>query len=119
VITNRVDINQVLMQMRALKAETGMSAQDVAPAQGINPMQGTNPSQKVNFGDMMSQAINHVNAVQQNASQIATAYELGDPSIGVTDVMIASQKSSVAFEAMTQVRNKLVKAYEDIMNMPV
>lgn len=68
---------------------------------------------------MMAQAIDHVDATQKTSSEMATAFEMGDPNIGITDVMIASQKASVSFEAMTQVRNKLVKAYEDIMNMPV
>jgi len=47
------------------------------------------------------------------------SYEMGDPEVDITQVMIASQKSTVAFEAMTQVRNKLVTAYQEIMRMPV
>jgi flagellar hook-basal body complex protein FliE len=68
---------------------------------------------------MMMQAVNQVSDNQKAASQLATAFEMGDPNVGITEVMIAAQKSSVSFEALSQVRNKLVKAYEDIMNMPV
>jgi len=50
---------------------------------------------------------------------MATAYEQGDPNVDITRVMIASQKASVSFEALTQVRNRVVQAYEDIMKMPV
>jgi len=53
------------------------------------------------------------------SSAMAKAYEQGDPSVSLTQVMIQSQKASVSFEALSQVRNKVVKAYEDIMNMPV
>ena len=38
---------------------------------------------------------------------------------GLTDVVLGMQKSSLSFEATLQVRNKVLKAYEDIMNMPV
>lgn len=68
---------------------------------------------------MLGQAVNHVNDLQQTASDLRTAYELGDPNVDLTRVMIAAQKSSVSFEALTQVRNRVVRAYEDIMNMPI
>ena len=115
-VTNRVDINQVLMQMRALKAET-----QGIPVGGadFNATQGINPAEKSNFSEMMVKAIDTVNDNQKAASQLATRFEMGDPNVGITEVMIASQKASVSYEALTQVRNKLVKAYEDIMNMPV
>lgn len=50
---------------------------------------------------------------------MSKAYIKGDPNVSISDVMIASQKSSVAFQAATQVRNKLVEAYKDVMNMPI
>ncbi len=56
---------------------------------------------------------------QQDSSQLANALEMGQGGVDITDVMIASQKASVSFQAMTQVRNKLVQAYQDIMQMPV
>ena len=46
-------------------------------------------------------------------------HEVGQPGVSLTQVMVAAEKSSIAFEAMTQVRNKLVDAYKEIMNMPV
>jgi flagellar hook-basal body complex protein FliE len=50
---------------------------------------------------------------------MAVAYEKGDPTIDLPQVMIAAEKASVSFQAMTQVRNRLVSAYEDIMKMPI
>jgi flagellar hook-basal body complex protein FliE len=61
---------------------------------------------------------NQVNATQQNARAMTEAYERGE-DIPLTDVVLGMQKSSLSFEATLQVRNKVLKAYEDIMNMPV
>ena len=68
---------------------------------------------------MLGQAINKVSDTQQASSQLATAFEIGKSGVDLTDVMVASQKASVSFQALTQVRNKLVQAYQDIMQMPV
>ena len=52
------------------------------------------------------------------ASELRTAYDRGD-NVPLTDVVLGMQKSSLAFEATLQVRNKVLKAYEDVLNMPV
>jgi len=59
-----------------------------------------------------------VNAAQNEVGAASAAYERGETS-DIAGVMLARQKSSVAFEATLQVRNKLLSAYRDIMNMPV
>ena len=71
------------------------------------------------FSEMLSQAVDKVNETQQASTAMANAFEVGQSGVDLTDVMIASQKASVSFQAMTQVRNKLVQAYQDIMQMPV
>ena len=63
-------------------------------------------------------ALDSVHESQETSKVIREAYERGD-DIPLTDVVMQMQKSSLAFEATMQVRNKLLKAYEDIMNMPV
>jgi flagellar hook-basal body complex protein FliE len=68
---------------------------------------------------MMQQAIDQVNQTQADAKQLSTALELGDPNVDIAQVMVAMQKSSVSFQALTEVRNKLLTAYQDVMNMPV
>ena len=72
------------------------------------------PVQKADFSSLL----NAVNTAQADASAASAAYERGDTS-DIAGVMIARQKSSIAFEATLQVRNKLLSAYRDIMNMPV
>lgn len=126
-MTDRVDINRLLVEMRSLKSQTqafnktdNLSARDVAEAQGLRPQDRVNAQEKVpSFSEMMGQAVNKVNDVQQASSAMAKAYEQGDPNVDITDVMVASQKASVSFQSMVQVRNKLIDAYRDVMNMPL
>ncbi len=101
--------NHLLNQMQALEAlARGQQVQpEVKPAE-------TSPS----FGDLMQQAIDQVNETQMQASSLRTAFELGE-QVDLSEVMIAVQKSRISFEALTQVRNKLLTAYQDVMNMSV
>lgn len=103
------EINQVLAQMRVMAAQAQTGA---APA--VEEAAGA-PA----FGDLLKNSINAVNDVQQESGRLKTAFELGDPNVDLAQVMIASQKATVSFQAMVQVRNKLVEAYKDVMNMPV
>ena len=124
-MTDRVDINRLLGDMRTLKAQT----QAFQRPQGVGdtpngmrnlgavPVEGA--TKAPSFGDLMTQAVNKVNEVQKTSSAMADAYERGVAGVDITDVMIASQKASVSFQAMVQVRNKLVEAYRDVMNMPI
>lgn len=77
-----------------------------------------NPSQS-DFSTLFKDALSNVNSLQQQTGKMRNAFEMGDPNVSLAQVMIASQKSSLAFEATVQVRNKLVEAYKDIMAMPV
>ncbi|WOE74765.1 flagellar hook-basal body complex protein FliE [Alterisphingorhabdus coralli] len=79
---------------------------------------GNKESEKADFTGAMREAVESVNALQQQASAAATAYEMGETT-DIASVMLAKQKASVGFEATMQVRNKLLSAYQDIMNMPV
>lgn len=117
-MSDRMDINRLMIEMRALKSQThafggvgSIAGQDVA--RQANNVNGPK------FSDLMTQAIDKVNDVQHASGALQTAYLKGDTNVDITDVMIASQKSGVAFDAMLKVRNKLVEAYKDVMNMPI
>ncbi|MBU0603795.1 MAG: flagellar hook-basal body complex protein FliE [Gammaproteobacteria bacterium] len=71
------------------------------------------------FGDALKSAIEQVNAAQSEARQMSEGFITGSTEANLQDVMIASQKASLSFQQMVQVRNKLVNAYQDIMNMQV
>lgn len=127
----RADVNQLLQQMRQMQGQINQQrgVGEGAPMEGLNALQstlksgasaGVNSGENVKgFGEMFQQAISSVNSTQQQANQLATAFETGDPKVSLAQVMVASQKASVSFQALTQVRNRLVDAYKDIMNMPV
>lgn len=72
-----------------------------------------------NFADVFKSLLKDANGAQKQSGELANAFQRGDESVELTDVMISSQKSRLAFQAVLQVRNKLVNAYQDIMNMPI
>ncbi|MFT5579925.1 MAG: flagellar hook-basal body complex protein FliE [Paraglaciecola psychrophila] len=122
-INNRVDINSLLGQMREMKSQATGNNQ-IQPRSSVEAALGTNSIKGVSsttpaFGEMLSNAVNSVNSTQKASGALSTAYATGDPSVSLSQVMVASQKSSVAFQAMTQVRNKVVEAYQSVMNMPI
>lgn len=78
----------------------------------------TNES-SADFSAMLKQAIDNVNGLQQETSSLRNSFEMGDKNVSLSDVMIASNKSGLAFDATVQVRNKMVEAYKEIMSMPV
>ena len=90
-----------------------------AMAQPKSAVQAAPQAGAPSFSDMLGNAINKVSETQQASSQLSNAFEIGKSGVDLTDVMVASQKASVSFQAITQVRNKLVQAYQDIMQMPV
>lgn len=105
---NEISPQQLLNQIRTLNAELrGTTA---------SPPAATND---VGFGNLLKQSINAVNEIQQNASALKTGFETGTGNASLVEVMVASQKADLSFRAMTEVRNKLVTAYQEIMNMPV
>lgn len=123
--TERADINSLLQQMRDMQSQMReqRSAQQSIAADAVQGMGGPGQVQDAQrpagFGDLFKQAVNSVNETQQQSSALATAYETGDPQVSLAQVMVASQKASVSFQALTQVRNRLVEAYQDVMNMPI
>lgn len=105
-----VEFNRLMLDMRAMQAEAMAAPKPVNASAQISGG---------SFADLLGQAVNKVADTQQASSQLASAFEMGKSGVDLTDVMISSQKASVSFQALTQVRNKLVQAYQDIMQMPV
>ena len=105
-----IEFNRLMMDMKAMQMDAMSKPKSIAAAPEVAGS---------SFSDMLGQAINKVSDTQQASTQLANAFEIGKSGVDLTDVMIASQKASVSFHALTQVRNKLVQAYQDIMQMPV
>ena len=71
------------------------------------------------FAELLQSSIDAVNRAQTSATDMAAALERGNTSVTLPEVMIAMQKASLSFQAMTEVRNRLVNAYQEVMNMPI
>lgn len=109
---NDIDVNRVLAQIRSLGAQAAARAPAAGPANATSAVSG-------GFQDFLSSAINRVNSTQAQSEQLKRAFELGDPTADLSRVMLAGAKAQVEFKAMVEVRNRLVSAYQEIMNMPV
>jgi flagellar hook-basal body complex protein FliE len=100
-------LDQALAQLRASTALVQGKPADSSAAAGAD------------FSQALKTAIDQVNQAQQQAQQIAEDFTAGKNNVNLQDVMIDLQKANLSFQQMVQVRNKLVTAYNDIMNMPV
>lgn len=103
------EINNVLMQMRALADQ----------AQGPERGADAGESGQTDFNALLKASLDNVSRMGKEAGELSTAFEKGDPNVQLADVMIALQKSSISFQAMLQVRNQLVEAYKEVSRMSI
>jgi flagellar hook-basal body complex protein FliE len=103
-----MEINRVLEQIRSLQAQ---SAAGTAPPQ---TQQTSGPSA---FASILRQGLDQVNQTEQHANQLSEAFQRGTPGAELPQVMLELSKASVSLRAVAEVRNRLVSAYQDIMNM--
>ncbi len=104
-----MQIQQVLSEMRALQARASGVSASIAPS----------AAQPTDFASLMKNSVDQVASMQNQATALASAYETGDKSVDLTKVMLEVQKAGLAFHAMTEVRNKLLDAYTQVMGMSV
>jgi flagellar hook-basal body complex protein FliE len=109
---NEIGINNVLAQIRAMQAQTAQRPAGVTP---VAPQ----AAQKAGFESVLKSAVDSVNQAQQDSSRLQTAFAMGDKSTDLASVMVAGARAQVQFKGMVEVRNRLVSAYQDIMNMPI
>ena len=102
-------IDQMLSELRSVSQLAQGKAVTAADA----------PAGGVNFADVLNTALKDVSAAQGEARAMAQNFSAGDPNVNLQDVMVNLQKANLSFQQMVQVRNRLVTAYQDIMNMPV
>jgi len=103
-------IDQLLGELRSASA---LAAGKPAAAQQ------NDDAPQVDFGDVLKSTIDQVNSAQQTSQEMQKQFELGDEGVNLQDVMVSLQKASLSFQTMVQARNKLVSAYQDIMNTQV
>jgi len=99
-------IDQLLQELNSLASRA--AGQEPAPVPGTP-----------DFGDVLKAALDQVNGAQQEAAQLQQQFDANAPNVNLHDVMMSLQKASLSFQTMVQVRNRLVSAYQEIVNMQV
>ncbi len=118
--TSQIDSMLALLRTTAAKA--------APPA--VNPLSGAGGAAeiasppagsvgKVSFADALSSLLSQANQVQADAQKVGNQFAAGDNNISLSDVMIATQKANISLQTTVQLRNKVVAAYNDIMNMQI
>lgn len=107
---NTTGIEQVLSELRA--------AAQLASGKAIQPKQAQEAG-GADFGQILKSTLDQVNQAQLQAQQLAQDFSAGTGNASLQDVMMSLQKANLSFQQMVQVRNRLVSAYHDIMNMQV
>ncbi len=111
-----IKTNSLFAQMQNMSLEA--MNQNTPAVSSDNAIQPVNKSGS-NFGDLLKDAVNSVNDLQQKAGAEREAFEMGDRSVTLAQTMVSASKAGIAFDATVQVRNKFVEAYKEIMSMPV
>jgi flagellar hook-basal body complex protein FliE len=117
-----IDTDRIQSMVTQLRTMAARAQAPSAPSEAIGMTDSVGASKgsaPVDFSTALKGALDGVNGMQQNADALGQRFALGDDSVNLSDVMIATQKASIAFQTTAQVRNKLVSAYHDIMNMSV
>jgi len=107
---SQMEIDQVLAQIRSLTAQ-------MRPAAPPTATSGTAPVS--DFASLLRQGIDQVSQAQQHAGALADAFERGTSGVELPEVMLEMQKANVSFRALTEVRNRLISAYQEIMSIPI
>lgn len=114
---NGIDSSAIQAMVAQLKAAAARAHQSAEPLEGTKAVE--QPAPRVDFSQALKSSLDSVAAAQNSANQLGERFTLGDDKVNLSDVMISMQKASISFQATVQVRNKLVSAYQDIMNMQV
>jgi flagellar hook-basal body complex protein FliE len=130
--SSRIEAMMAQLKAAATKPAAGASAAGGAGAAGLTGGVGNiggiggigkpgaaESSSKVSFSDALKAQLDNVSKAQLGAEDMGKRFASGDDSVSLSDTMIAMQKASISFQATVQVRNKLVSAYQSIMNMQV
>ncbi|WP_334134703.1 flagellar hook-basal body complex protein FliE [Tepidimonas sp.] len=91
----------------------------VAPATGPGAASATGAVSQSGFGDALRTALREVSAAQNRASALQNEVQKGNRNVSLEETMVAMQKAQIGFQAALHVRNRMMQAYTDVMNMQV
>jgi len=111
-------VSSLLSQIRNLHAQMPQRI-ETPRTDATGNLAVTDKTATPSFAQTLKHALEGVNGAQQHASTLSAAFERGEPGADLAQVMVAAQQAQVAFRATVEVRNRLVQAYQDVLNMPV
>ena len=103
-------LDQILGQLRTAAA--------MAAGTGVKPS-ADGGAKSTDFAAVLKASLDQANGMQQQAAKLSRDFELGTSDVSLPDVMMSVQKANVSFQQVVQVRNRLVSAYHDIMNLQI
>ncbi|BBB66498.1 flagellar hook-basal body complex protein FliE [Undibacterium sp. YM2] len=112
-----IDASRIEAMVAQLKATA--ARMEAGSGLGVSPADGAAPPGRLDFAEALKASLESVNESQVSSQQLGQKFAMGDDKVSLSDVMISMQKANISFQTTVQVRNKLVSAYHDIMNMQI
>lgn len=107
------------IQSMGVLEQIQLQASNIAATGKSLSIPDTKGHEPVSFSNLLINSLNTIDQLRTHSKNMSENYVAGMPGIGLNDVMVSMQKSSIALNLGIQVRNKLVTAYQEVMNMPV
>lgn len=114
-----IAIDSARIEAMAEQMRSTVSRMQSSPASPSADLAQVGGNSGLDFAKALKSHLDSVNKLQDHAQKLEEKFAIGDNSVSLSDVMIASQKANITLQATVQVRNKLVSAYHDIMNMQI
>lgn len=111
-----VGMQSLLAKLNAAREALG---EGIAPAAGSLATRMAPPAKSLDFGALLKRSLDGVDGAQEQAAALTEKFQLGDPKVSLEETMVAVQKASLSFQQLVQIRNRVVAAYRDVMNMQV
>ena len=106
--------------LATLTAARDALSHGVSSARASGPvLEAARTAKSVDFGALLKQSLDGVDGSQAQAATLAEKFQLGDPKVSLEETMVAVQKASLSFQQLVQIRNRVIAAYHDVMNMQV
>jgi flagellar hook-basal body complex protein FliE len=107
-LLSRINTMREAVQSPALRAAAGLPG--VAGAKAAAP---------ADFAAALKSSLDRVDGAQVDAEKLAQRFQLGDPKVSLEETMVSMSKANLSFQQLVQVRNRMVAAYHEVMNMQI
>jgi flagellar hook-basal body complex protein FliE len=114
-----VGMESLLAKLNAAREALSQGVGASAGGASIGAKDASAKAQGVDFGSLLKASVDGVDRDQAQASTLGAKFQLGDPKVSLEETMVAVQKASLSFQQLVQIRNRVIAAYHDVMNMQV